>query len=42
VLAQVFHVRGHAAPDLEHLPLYTLMYLAHVLSCPFTYSMLSP
>ena len=42
VLAQVFHVRRHAAPDLEHLPLYTLMYLAHGLSCPFTYSMLSP
>ena len=35
VLAEVLHVRGHAAPDLEHLPFYTLGYLAHYLNCPF-------
>ena len=28
-------VRSHAAPDLKHLPLYALRYLAHDLNCPF-------
>jgi hypothetical protein len=41
VLAQIFHVRGHAAPDLKHLPLYTLLYFAHGFGCPFTYPMFS-
>src|SRR5918998_2312818 len=35
VLAEVLNVRDHAAPDLEHLPLYALRCLAHDLNCPF-------
>src|SRR5215210_5671463 len=35
VLLEVANVRGHAAPDLEHLPFYALRYLAHYLNCPF-------
>src|SRR5829696_7377386 len=35
VLLEVPHVRAHAAPDLEHLPLYALRNLAHYLNCPF-------
>src|SRR3712207_2981738 len=38
MLAQIVHVRGHAAPYLQHLPLYTLRCFAHSLGCPFTYS----
>ncbi len=37
VLRQILGVRLHAAPDLEHLPLYALRcFIAHGLSCPFT------
>ena len=34
VLSKILHVRGHAPPDLEHLPLYALRRLAHRLSRP--------
>ena len=41
VLAQVFHIRRHAAPDLEHLPLYTLWCLTHRLTLSYYLKVLS-